>query len=114
MGLGDRFCISVPNYIKIGQTIAKIKDLTVFRMEAVGHVGFLKFKFLTVWMVKGSCAQKSVKPLLIYRDFCDFQDGGRRHLGYSKIRNVNCLSSVGGHRAKFRQNLSNGCGDMAI
>jgi len=24
-----------------------------------------------------------------YRDFCDFQDGGCRHLGFSKIRNFN-------------------------
>ena len=22
-----------------------------------------------------------------YRDFCDFQDGGRRRLGFSRIRN---------------------------
>jgi len=32
---------------------------------------------------------KSVKPSLRYRDFCDFQDGRRRHLGFSKIRNFN-------------------------
>jgi len=25
--------------------------------------------------------------MLKYRDFCDFQDGGRRHLGFSKIPN---------------------------
>jgi len=42
-----------------------------------------------------------------YRDFCDFQDGGRRHLGFSKIRNFNGLSPVGAdmrHHAKFHQN----------
>jgi len=34
--------------------------------------------------------------MLSYRDFGDFQDGGRRHLGFSKIRNFNGLSPVGG------------------
>jgi len=45
--------------------------------------------------------------LLKYRDFCDFQDGGRRHLGFSKIRNFNGLFHVGAnmrHHAKFYQN----------
>ena len=31
----------------------------------------------------------------ISRFFCDFQDGGRRHLEFSKIRNFNGLSPVG-------------------
>jgi len=49
--------------------------------------------------------------------FVIFQDGGRRHLGFSKIRNFNGLSLVGDnmhHLAKFHQNRSIGCGDMAI
>ena len=37
---------------------------------------------------------RSVKPLRRYRNFCDFQDGGRRHLGFSKIRNFNGRSAV--------------------
>jgi len=52
-----------------------------------------------------------------YRDFCDFQDGGCRHLKFSKIQNFNGLSVVGAnvrHYAKFHQNRSNGCKDMAI
>jgi len=28
--------------------------------------------------------RKSVNPLVRYRDFCDFQDGGRRYLGFSR------------------------------
>jgi len=31
-----------------------------------------------------------------YRDFCDFSDGGCRHLEFSKIRNFNALFNVGG------------------
>jgi len=52
-----------------------------------------------------------------YRDFCDFPDGGCRHVEFSKIRNFNGLSAVGAnmrHHAKFHQNRSNGCKDMAI
>jgi len=34
-----------------------------------------------------------------YRDFCDFPNGGCRHLEFSKIRNFNGLSAVGGQYA---------------
>ena len=51
MGL---ICVIMPNFIKIGQSVADIQygDLTVFKMAAVRHIGFVKFKFLTVWAVK--------------------------------------------------------------
>jgi len=38
-----------------------------------------------------------------YRDFCDFPDGGCRHLEFSKIRNFNGLSAVGGQYASSCQ-----------
>ena len=38
-----------------------------------------------------------------YRDFCDFPDGCCRHLEFSKIRNFNGLSAVGGQYASSRQ-----------
>jgi len=41
-------------------------------------------------------SSRSVKPLQRYRDFCDFQNGGCRHLDFSKIRNFNGLSAVTG------------------
>jgi len=44
--LRDPFCISIPNFVKIGQTVAD-------------------------------------------RNFSHFHDGGRRHLGFSKIQNFN-------------------------
>jgi len=40
-----------------------------------------------------------VKLLLRYRDFCDFQDYGRRRLGFSKIRNFNSQPLVRGQYA---------------
>jgi len=38
-----------------------------------------------------------------YRDFCDFPDGGCRHLEFSKIPNFNGLSAVGGQYASSCQ-----------
>ena len=38
-----------------------------------------------------------------YRDFCDFPDGGCRHLEFSKIRNFNGISAVGGQYASACQ-----------
>ena len=38
-----------------------------------------------------------------YCDFCDFQNGGCRHLVFSKIRNFNCLSAVEGQYASSCQ-----------
>jgi len=40
-----------------------------------------------------------VKLWLRYRDFCDFQDYGRRRLGFSKIRNFNSQPLVRGQYA---------------
>ena len=77
--LRDPFCISVPKFVKIGQTVAEIPR------------------------------------------FCDFPDGGCRHVEFSKIRDFNGLSAVGAnmrHHAKFHQNRSNGClqkyGDLMV
>jgi len=39
----------------------------------------------------------------ISRFLCDFTDGGRRHLEFSKIRNFNGLSAVGGQYASLCQ-----------
>ena len=36
---------TVPNLIKIGQTVQRYGDLTVFKMAAVRHLGFVKFEF---------------------------------------------------------------------
>jgi len=38
-----------------------------------------------------------------YHDFCDFPDGGCRHLEFSKIRNFNGLYAVGGQYASLCQ-----------
>jgi len=38
-----------------------------------------------------------------YRDFCDFQNGGSRHLEFSKIQNFNGWSAVWGQYASSCQ-----------
>jgi len=38
-----------------------------------------------------------------YRDFCDFPNGGCRHLEFLTIRNFNGLSAVEGQYASSRQ-----------
>jgi len=75
-------------------------------IAAVCHLGFVKFKFLMVGAVKGPILHQRTKfrkdrskPLRRYRDFCDFQDGGHRHLGFSKIRNFDGRSAVRGEFA---------------
>jgi len=42
---GGLMCIAVPNFTKIGQTVAEISCLSIFNMVAVLHLGFLKVLF---------------------------------------------------------------------
>jgi len=37
------------NVTKIGETVAEISHLTIFKIAAVCHLGFLKFNFLNSW-----------------------------------------------------------------
>ena len=68
-------------------------DFTVFKIAAVRHLGFVKFKFLMVRAVKRSILHQRTK----------FRKDPVK-LGFSKIRNVNGQSAVGAnvhHHAKF-------------
>ena len=67
-------------------------DLTVFKMAAIRHLGFVKFEFLMVGAVKGHILHQRTKFYKDrsnrYRDiaiFVIFQDGGRRHFGFQKF-----------------------------
>jgi len=42
----------LPNFIKIGQTVADIWRFNGFKMAAVRHLGFVKFEILTVGAIK--------------------------------------------------------------
>ena len=70
-------------------------------MAAVRHLGFVKFKFLTVGEVKRPILHQRTRfrKELSYRYgdiviFVIFQDGGRRHLGFSKMQNFNSASGA--------------------
>jgi len=47
--LRDPFCISVPNFVKIGQTIVEIAIFVIFNMAAAAMLNFQKFEILTVF-----------------------------------------------------------------
>jgi len=75
-------------------------------MAAVRRIGFVKFKFLTVGAVQRPILHQHTKFRKDWSKrcgdiaiFCDFQDGGRRHLGFSKIPNFNGLPAVRGQFA---------------
>jgi len=76
-------------------------------MAAFCHLGLLKFTFLTVGAILHQCNKFCDDPSNRsgdkYRGFCDFQDSGRRHLGFSKIRNFNGRFAVRGQYASKRQ-----------
>jgi len=106
-------CVILPNFIKIGHTVQRYSDLTVFKMAAVRHLGFAKFEFFNGLAVKGYILHQRTKfhkdRSNRYRDiaiFVIFQDGGCRHFGFSKIRNFNDISAVRGQYASLYQILS--------
>jgi len=103
-------CVIVPNFIKIGQTAAKIwppswiceirifngrsvkkpilHQSTKFRKDRSNRCGDIAF---FCEFEDGGC--RHLEDIVI---FVIFQDGGRRHLEFLKIRNYNELSAVWG------------------
>ena len=88
----------ITKYTKKAHTIKRTKmicrygDFTVFEMAAVRQLGFVKFKFLTVGEVKRPILHQRTKFRKDRSNRCEniaifviFQDGCRRHLGFSKI-----------------------------
>jgi len=97
------------------------RDITIFKMAAVRHLGFVKFKFLTVGEVQRTILHqrtkfyKMVKPLRRYRDLCDFSRWQPPPSWICKNLTVHPLRVVNiNHCAKFHQNRSNSRRDMAI
>ena len=82
-------------------------------MAAVRCLGLVKFEIFNGRAVKRSILHERAK---FYKDrsnrygdiaiFVIFQDGGRRHFGFSEIRNFNDRSAVGGQYASLYQILS--------
>ena len=80
-------------------------------MADVRHLGFVKFKLLTVGEVKRPILHQRTKFRKDRSNRCgdiaifviSFQYGGRRHLGFSKILNFNGWSAAGGQCASACQ-----------
>jgi len=83
----------MPNLIKIGQTVTEIWRFNgfqngdrppswIFEIQTFLTMGAVKILLILHHQTK--FRNKSVKPFRRYHDFCDFQDGGRRHLGFSQ------------------------------
>jgi len=85
-------------------------DFTVFKMAATAILILRNSTFLTVGVVKGPILHQRTKFRKDRSNRCGdiallviFQDGGRRHPGFSKIRNFNGRSAVRGQYASLYQ-----------
>jgi len=68
---GQLFRANMRNYANFSvKRLLKYDDLTVFKMAAVRHLGFLKFKFLTVGMGKGLIVQDRATLLEVWSNLC--------------------------------------------
>jgi len=104
-------CVIVQNFIKIGQTVAEIWRFYGFQNGGRPPSWICEIRiFLMVGAVKGHTLHQRTE---FYRDrsnrygdiaiFVIFKDGGRRHFGFSKIRNFNGRSAVRGQCASLYQ-----------
>jgi len=92
----------VPNFIKIGHTVGEIWPFYGFQNGGRPPSWIFEILiFLTVGVVNGAILHQ---PTKCHKDrsnrcgdvaiFVIFQDGGRRHLGFSRIRNFNGRSAA--------------------
>ena len=103
----------MPNFVKIGQTITEIWRFNGFQNGGRPPSWICEIEILTVGAVKGHILHQHTK---LYKDrsnrygdiaiFVIFQDVGRRHFGFSEIRNFNGRSAVRGQCASLYQILS--------
>ena len=89
-------------------------------MVAVRHLGFVKFEIFNVETVKRTILHQRTNfrkdRSNRYGDiaiFVIFQDGGRRHFGFSKIRNFNGRFTVSGQCALLYQILSKSVAEIS-
>ena len=117
-------CFTMPNFMKIDQTVAEI-----WRFNGLENGGRPPCWILAIQIFQLSrrlrdpfCVivpnfAKIGHSLAVISRFLWFLDGCRRHLGFWKIGNFNDLPLYGSNlrqNAKFHENRSNGCWDMAI
>jgi len=123
--IGRLICIAIPNFTKIGQTVAEISYLTISKMAAVCHIGFFKVWFFEQLVSSGgliyAIMQNFVKigqTVCEISRFINFQDGRRPFILdfeiFTFLVSHQVERSMLRHRTKFHQNRSNGCRDLAF
>ena len=97
----DPFCIIMPNFAKICQSLVVISRFVwFFKMTTTAILFFEKFKILTVWPCRGQSAppcqisSKSIKRLRRYGDLTVFMLAAVRHLGFWKFKCLNSLRPI--------------------
>jgi len=122
-------CVSAPNFMAIGPTIAEIwlcqisstsvkprlryGDFFIFQDGGRRHLEFFKFQIFNGWTSQegrtaspGQIWSKSVKMRPRYGDFSISQDGGRRHHGFFIFQIFNGRTAEEGWTASTCQNWS--------
>jgi len=96
-------CVTVPNFIKIGNTVAETWQFNGFfsKWRPSAILDLWNLTSLTVGAVKGPILHQHTKFRKYRWNHCGdiatfviFQDGGQRHLRFSKTRNFNGRSAV--------------------
>ena len=94
-------CVTVPNFIKIGHTVAEIWRFYGFQNGGRPPSWIFEIRILTVGAVNGAILLQCTKFRKDRSNRCGdvaifviFQYSGRRHLGFSKILNFNGRSAV--------------------
>jgi len=81
----------MPNFVEIGQSVAKILRFFDFSRWRLPIYGIDQFAQLYWWTVSGERRRITVPNFIIllrrYCDFSNFQNGHRHHLGFLKSQN---------------------------
>jgi len=114
----------MPNFVKTGQSVANI--LRFFDFSRWQQLPSWIFEIVNFYLLPVSARPihiivpdfvKIARSILEILRFFEFQDGRRRYLGFLKSQNfIGYYSPEGGDAslAKFRQNQSFRCGDIAF
>ena len=93
--------VTVPNFIKIGHTVGDMTILRFSEWQMSAILDLWNSNFFNGQAVKGPILHQLSKFRIDWSNRCGdiaifviFQDSGRRHLGFSKIRNFNGTSAV--------------------
>jgi len=118
-------CVTLPNFIKIGQMVAEIWRFNNFHNVGRPPSWILEIQFfLTIWALKRPILRNHAKfhedlskcqSLVVISRFVWFSDDDHRHLVFFEKMEILTMCPLSGanlhHRAKFHQNRSNGCRD---